>query len=358
MNSLQNTIQNVLEQAVSSGRETGVQFAAYRHGKLVIDAFAGIADPQKGTRVDGETLFPVFSTTKGIAATAVHLLAERGRLDYETPLVDFWPEFGKHGKTGITVRHVLNHTAGLPHIPPDVDVRRLNDWDAMCAAIAAMVPASKPGEQVEYHAITFGWLVGETVRRIDGRDFSRFLREEICAPLGIESLFCGLPAALDERVAILEEPDAIAPQQSPAQPGPQAIPDWLGSIGAWMNRPAVRRACLPASNGIMNARAIARHYASLLPGGVGGVELLPPARIELARTRDCDTSNFGLGYQVGSFADFESSLQSAFGHNGYGGSFGFADPPSGWSFGWTRNRFSEINTGQQALAEVHEILVD
>lgn len=358
MKNLQSTIQTLLEQAVSQGQETGVQAVAYQNGKLMIDAFAGVADSQTGLKVTAETLFPVFSTTKGIAATAVHLLAERGTLNYETPVSLLWPEFGKHGKEGITIRHVLNHTAGLPyipHIPLGVGLKEMGDWDSMCAALADLTPASAPGERFEYHAITYGWLVGEIVRRVDGRDFSRFMHEEICDPLGIETMFCGLPAELEPRVAILEEPN-LAPTEIPVKPTPEAIPHWVRPLGAWMNRSDARRACLPASNGIMNARAIARHYAALLPGGVDDVELLPLARIEAACACFPEGPSQGLGYRVGGFAPDASSFQNAFGHGGYGGSFGCADPESGWAVGWTRNRFDEVNAGTKFVEVIQSAL--
>jgi CubicO group peptidase (beta-lactamase class C family) len=352
---LQKAIQNLLDEMVSQGRERGVQAAAYFRGELVVNAFAGVANYETAEPVTSETLFPVFSTTKGVVATVIHRLAERGSLDYDAPITAYWPEFGAHGKTGITVRHALNHTSGIPYMPLGVGLSQICDWDFMCDAIADLEPASAPGERVEYHAVTFGWILGELARRVDGRSFPELMKQEICAPLGIQTMFCGLPAELESSVAVLEEPNA-APMEVLAEPTPQAIPSWITPLAQWMNRSDARRACIPASNGIMTADAVARHYAALLPGGVDGVELLPPARVEVACAREQvgtgeEVSGRGLGYQVGVLP----STPAAFGHGGYGGSLGFADPESGWAFGFTRNRFSDVNSAQIIWEEIRRL---
>lgn len=358
MDHLQTPIQNLLDQKVASGEEKGAQVAAHFRGELVIDAFAGLADSQMQKPVTGETLFPVFSTTKGVLATIIHRLVERETLDYDRPIAADWPEFGAQGKGNITVRHALTHTAGLPYIPSQIGLHEMGDWDVMCAAIADSKPVSAPNERTEYHAITFGWILGELAIRATNRPFADLWRDEICAPLGVENeMFCGLPAEFDSRVAILDVTQNL-PAELPTENEPQAIPVWLWPFDGWMNRAEARRAGIPASNGIMNARAIARHYAALLPGGVEGVEgveLLPPSRVARACERvkadaDDEISSFGLGYQVGNPA-WSNSL-AAFGHGGHGGSLGFADPQSGWAVGFTRNRFGETNV----IFEVLELL--
>jgi CubicO group peptidase (beta-lactamase class C family) len=139
-------IRTLLDHLVAAGDERGIQVAAYVNGTLVVDAAAGMtsADPRTALAVDRDTLFPVFSTTKGIAATALHLLAERGRVDYDTPLADLWPEFAAHGKQTLTVRHALSHTAGHSAMPAGIGHAELCDWQAMCAAIARQAPDSPP----------------------------------------------------------------------------------------------------------------------------------------------------------------------------------------------------------------------
>lgn len=346
MNDLQTNLQFLLDQMVVSGQERGVQVAIYFRGELVADAFAGTADARTGVAVSGETLFPVFSTTKGMVATIIHRLVERGAFGYDTPIAALWPEFGAHDKQNITLRHALNHTAGLPVMPRGAGEKDILNWELMCALVADMKPKSAPGERVEYHAITFGWILGEFARRATGQPFPELLHQEICAPLGLHTLFTGVPAALDSSVAWLEEPKAAV--SAPASE-PEAIPSWIYPLGDWMNRRDTRRACLPASNGVMNARAVARHYAALLPGGVDGVELLPPTRVLEAtapqkRPHDEEPSSIALGYMI-------SPSDDTFGHPGYGGSFGLAHPVEKWAIGFTRNRFGESDCGHQVLEQ-------
>ncbi|QHW33582.1 beta-lactamase family protein [Paenibacillus rhizovicinus] len=343
MTNLQTKMQRALDEAVAQGRERGVQLVAYYRGERVVDAWSGIADIRTGRLVDGDTLFPVFSTTKGIAATVLHLLAERGQLDYDRPIADYWPAFGVNGKSTCTVRHALNHTAGIPYMPEGIRLEDAHDWDRMCTAVAGLTPHWPPGEHREYHAITYGWLVGEVARLVDGREFSRILQEDIAVPLGIaDGLFVGIPDEAEPRVAYLEEPGfdaATLPQE-----GPQSVPAWIQPLGGWMNGAAARRACLPASNGIMSARAGARFYAALLPQGVDGIELLPPSRVKLATvplvTPDGVVHELGLGYDLGGPNNVTGPHATSFGHGGYGGSLAYADPESGLAVAYANNLFS------------------
>ncbi|MEI8341921.1 MAG: serine hydrolase domain-containing protein [Verrucomicrobiota bacterium] len=354
---MQQPIQTLLNRLVSEGKERGLQVAAYVDGVLVVNAWAGVADFHTGLPVDESTLFPVFSTTKGMVATVIHLLAERGLLSYDTPVSKIWPKFGVNGKEQITVRQVLNHSSGIPQMPAGIGFEELCDWDLMCAKIAGQAPIWPPGTRMEYHAMTYGWILGEVARRTDGRTFARLLEDEICRPLGIQTMFAGIPDAVESRVAVLEEYELGTPP--PDDGKPQSVPASLGPLHAWMNRPDVRRACVPASNGIMNALAIARHYAALLPGGVDGVELLPPARVRLATEMqkpdhpqgDDYPKNWGLGYAIGGNDSLYGDV-SAFGHAGYGGSNGFADPQSGLAVGITKNLYHKEDTAGMILKEL------
>jgi len=350
-------IQNLLDQAVANGQELGIQVTAYVNGTLIVDAWSGTADATRGVPVDGDTLFPVFSTTKGIAATIIHLLVERGLVDYDTRVAQVWPEFAAHGKQSITLRHCMTHMAGLPQVPPGIGWAQLHDWDFMCAAMADLEPLWPPGTRMEYHAVTYGWLLGEVARRVDGRPFAQLVQDEICRPLGIATLFCGVPAELESRVATLELRDQEIPQVDDSLPQP--VPGWLWPLHEMMNRSDARRSCQPASNGIMNARAIARHYAALLPAGVDGVELLPPERIRQAtewqRPPGEAPLRMGLGYILGGEGS-PMGGESAFGHGGYGGSLGFADRASGLAFGLTKNLFSPAPTVSEIVHELRECL--
>ncbi len=347
-------MQTVLQQAVREGRERGVQLAVYHNNELVVDTWAGLADAATGTAVDGDTLFPVFSVTKAMAATIMHRLVERGHVGYETPVADVWPEFGAHGKQGITVRHVLSHTAGLPCLPMGIGYVELCDWPAMCTAIAQQRPQTPPGWHMAYHAVTFGWLVGEVARRVDGRSFQQLLKEEICDCAGITDMYTGIPESVTPRVAVLQEIFAHGQAPSCDDSVPRDIPGWMQPLAEMMNRPDARRACIPASNGIMSARAIARHYAALLPGGVDGVELLPPERVRAATVRQLpgdgrEALPMGLGYFLGNGVVENGDEMAAFGHGGYGGSTGFASGKHRLAVGFTKNLFSPAGAQQDIL---------
>lgn len=345
MSSIQQKIQSLLDQLVKEGEERGAQVAAYHEGDLIVDASAGVADSCSGKPVTGETLFPVFSVTKGLVATMAHMLVEQGHLEYETRLAEVWPEFGVNGKSEITLRQALNHTAGLANMPMGIGRQELGDWEAMCRAIADLQPTSVPGTETVYHAITYGWIVGETMRRVDGRPFAKMLDEMICQPLGITSIFVGLPESRDSDVAFLES--ALEESVLPPIDTPQAVPAWVQPLHTWMNRADARRACIPASNGIMNARAVAKHYAALVPGGMDGVELLPPKRLQLAlEISDPEPSSRSMGYILGGFTSTE-----AFGHGGFGGSHAFADPKNRFSFAFVRNRRGDGKSYQRIADE-------
>jgi CubicO group peptidase (beta-lactamase class C family) len=373
---LQERLQELLDDLVAAGEERGVQAAVYVGGERAASVWAGVADARTGSLVAENTLFPVFSTTKGVAATVLHRLAERGRVRYDDPVAEHWPEFAAGGKAGVTVRQALNHSAGVPQVPAGLGLYGISDWDAACRAVAALEPLWEPGTRIQYHAVTFGWIVGEVARRAAAPDypggapppFPRLLEDEVLRPLGLAGLmYVGVPddaewKAVTPRVAFLEEPGA--PPPSPDDGVPSPIPAWLWPLHDWMNREEARRACLPASSGLMTAHAIARHYAALLPGGVGGTELLSPGRVRLATepqapdrpADDVYPRDWGLGYNVGGAEGHLFGGRAAFGHGGYGGSFGFADPEHKLAVGFTRNRFSPNGTPQRVADFIREIV--
>ncbi|MFI5837682.1 serine hydrolase domain-containing protein [Micromonospora sp. NPDC051300] len=333
-------VRAAIDELVSAGREAGVQVAAYLDGAPIVQEQAGLADTGAGRPMTADTPVHAVSTGKGLTATVVHVLAEQGRLDVDRPLADVWPEFARHGKDRITLRHVLTHTAGLPALPADVTRADLTDWTRMCKLLADATPLWAPGERLAYHAWTWGWLVGEVVRRVTGRSVSRVLAEDVAGPLGVErELFLAVPEAELPRLARLEDAglsalmtwaganlphfDAVAP--------PGVRPD--ATTGA---DPDVLRAEVP-SVGTMSARAVARMYAALL-GPVDGVRLVSPDRLRAisapaVRAREWvfgQESTFGLGYAV----DDDGS----FGTAGSGGSLAFAYPELGLTVAAVRNR--------------------
>ena len=186
-------VRAVLDSLVKDGPEIGLQVAAYLDGKLVIDAWAGKADTATGRLVDGDTLFMLSSTTKGVTSTCLHLCVEKHGLSYDMPIVKVWPEFGAHGKDNATLRHALAHQTGVPQTPVGYTPEWLPDWDRMCRGIADLTPMFPIGERTAYHSLNFGYINGEILRRVDGRPIAKFLQDEICKPLGINGAYLGVP---------------------------------------------------------------------------------------------------------------------------------------------------------------------
>ncbi|MEU3454552.1 serine hydrolase domain-containing protein [Micromonospora sp. NPDC006766] len=332
-------VRKTIDELVAAGRETGVQVAAYLNGQPIVQEQAGLADATTGRPLTADTPVHTVSTGKGLTATVVHVLAERGRLDYDLPIAEVWPEFARHGKDRITLRHALTHTAGLPALPADITAADFTDWERMCTLLAAAEPSWAPGERLAYHAWTFGWLVGEVVRRITGRRISEVLADEVAGPLGVpDELFLAVPEADLPRLARLEDAglSAMIANASAHLPNfdtvapPGVRPD--ATIGS---HPDVLRADVPAV-GTMSARAVARMYAALL-GPVDGVRLISPERLRevsavAVRAQDWvfgQEVTFGLGYAV----DGDS-----FGTAGSGGSLAFAYPKLGLTVAAVRNR--------------------
>ncbi|OLE21855.1 MAG: serine hydrolase [Catenulispora sp. 13_1_20CM_3_70_7] len=356
MSDLQEQVQRLIDTAVADGAERGVQVAVYRNGEQVVDAVAGQADPATGRAMTTDTPVYVASTAKGVTATLAHVLVERGFLDYDTPVAKVWPEFGAHGKGGVTLHHVLTHTAGVPAVPADTTAEKLCDWDGMCRTIAESEPLWAPGEQAGYHAATFGYLVGEIVRRTTGKPASQALREYVAAPLGFErELFFSVPAAELPRVARLEDDPAGTaafaglPDEWPLF---QVAPRRIIPRAELGNRTDILTHDMPF-HGVVTARAIAGMYAALL-GEVGGVRLISPARLAEATTLATDglddqstggPATYGLGYLLGGPGARPAADGSAtmFGFVGIGGTGAYADRATGVSFAVTKNRMNPVD---------------
>lgn len=363
MHDLQQRVQEAIDGIVVSGAERGLQVAVYRHGERMVDAVAGVADPMTGRPVTSDTPFYVYSTGKGATATVAHVLVERGLFGYDTRIVELWPEFGAHGKERATVRHALTHTVGVPGLPADTTPEDLCDWDKMCATIADAEPWWEPGTKTAYHAYTFGYIIGEIVRRAVGKPISQVLREEVAGPLDVaDELFFGVPASVLGRLARQEDAAGSAeflasmPDDSPFfKWGPRATFP-TAELG---NRADVLMADIPAG-GKMSARALARMYAALL-GEVDGVRLISAARLrEVSAVAFSGTdqifgspSTWALGYLPGRPGADPQEPTTAFGMGGAGGSYGYADPATGVTFALTKNRLTaDANAVEQIAALV------
>jgi CubicO group peptidase (beta-lactamase class C family) len=352
-------VRAVLASLVEDTPEIGLQAAAYLDGKLVIDAWAGMADPAAGKPVDGDTLFMLSSTTKGVTATCMHLCVEKHGLSYDMPIVEVWPEFGAHGKEKATLRMALAHQTGVPQTPVGYTPEWLPDWDRMCRGIADLEPMFPIGERTAYHSLNYGYINGEILRRVDGRPIAQFLQQEICEPLGIDGAYLGVPDSELDRVAVLTDgPPA------PAEYDARMVGEPAGShVAEVFNRREVVQASIPASGGLFSARGLARHYAMLANWGeLDGVRVLPEARIragielqsfemdEIYKVRVRRALGYRRGADTGPLASPE-----AFGHVGGGGSFGYADPARRLGIGFAKNFFaylsgSAVNRGRPPRA--------
>lgn len=364
--SVQGRVQDTIDRLVESGAERGVQVAVYFRGEQVADAVAGIADPATGQPVTPATVFNNYSIGKGITSAVVHVLAERGVFSYDTPVAELWPDFAAHGKGGVTIRHVLTHSAGVPGLPAGTTAADICDWDAICAVIADAEPWWEPGTRVGYHAYTFGFIAGEVVRRATGMPISRVLREDVAGPLGAaDELYFGMPESEHGRLARLEDGESIANLASattgdhPDGPRLAAGPPALQPTARLGNRPDILAADIPAT-GEVTARAIARMYAAML-GEVDGCRLIPPQRLHevaaiAARGTDEILGNpsvWGLGYAIGLLGSTPEQSPAVFGMGGAGGSYAGADTASGVAFAVTKNRLTmDFGTATEVAAIV------
>lgn len=344
--------------------DRGAALAVYRDGRKVVDLWAGTKDVDGTEPWQHGTAQVVRSATKGVAAAVLLLLRQRGELDLDAPVAEYWPEFKARGKERVLVRHVLNHRAGLPVIDRPLTPEEALDPLRGPEAVAAQAPVWEPGTDHGYHALTYGWMLDELVRRVTGLGAGEWIAREIAGPLGAE-FWLGLPAAEEAagrtgRVGRVEAPEPSgALRARPRRSVTEAYqdPDSLtrrafAAITPFpdQNEPAYRASALPATNGIATADGLARIYAALI-GEVDGVRLFDPATVELARAEESAgpdrvlvvNTRFGLGYMLhGSASPFLGA--GSFGHPGRGGSLGFADPETGVAFGYVTNGFRKTVT--------------
>jgi CubicO group peptidase (beta-lactamase class C family) len=329
--------------------DIGAAVCIHHRGQVVVDLWGGIADPATGRPWSEDTLQLVFSTTKGIVAIAAHQLAERGLLDLDAPVAGYWPEFASAGKHGITVRQLLNHTAGLAGVDREMTYEEFLRWDPVVERLAEQPPNWEPGTAHGYHAITYGFLVGEVIRRITGGRVGEYVAREIAKPVGAE-FYVGLPEAVRDRVATLvdfppSEPDEFF--KALLTPGTMTYRAFMNPpvMITTYNDPALQAAEIPAANGITNARSLSRIYAATI-GEVDGVRLLRPETLDDAVAVQAegpdlvlipDDTRIATGFMLPT-EFLPMSGPECFGHPGMGGSIGFADRRRDLAFGYVMNQ--------------------
>ncbi len=346
-------------------QDVGASFAAFHKGKCVVNLWGGFRDRARNLTWTRDTLVNVWSSTKGVTATAIAILADRGKLAYEDIVAKYWPEFAANGKENITIAQIMSHRAGLNGFAEPTTIEDMFDWNACVAKLARQKPAWPPGTASSYHAMTYGWLAGELVRRVSGKSVGAFVREEIARVLGAD-FFIGLPESEEHRVAEMIGPKSPAqmpqlseiamlclvnPQQNPESPNARA----------W------RAAEIPAANGQASGMGLARLYAALAgDGSLDGARILSPkaiARMTTPATNNGDrdmmlgfVDAWGMGVALNRPGIYGPNPR-AFGHSGWGGSFGCADPDAGVSIGYVCNQMGPDLVGDPRTAGLCEAVL-
>ena len=383
-------VRDVFQANFDAGVEVGAAFAAYHRGEKVVDLWGGIADVRTKEPWNEDTLVLVYSTTKGVVAMCANRLAQQGALDVEAPVITYWPEFAGAGKETVTVADLLAHRAGLAWVDGTMSFEEMLRWDPVVEALERQAPSWPPGTAHGYHATTYGWLVGEVVRRVTGMSVGTYLRTEIADPLGAE-FFIGLPPSHEPRVARLvsfiegltsgatvlgaQGEDSPAPGPSLAElgelaktylaPGGPLFKALSAPGGAFADEevwhsPALHQAEIPAANGICDARSLALLYGACVddattPSG-STLRIVSPEQVDTAvqqQTKGPDEVLMGLDIQWGLGFNVNSGIigvaglggPRAFGHFGMGGSAGWADPDLHLGMGYVMNRMEIGTTG-------------
>jgi CubicO group peptidase (beta-lactamase class C family) len=348
-------VRDAFEANFRENGEVGAAFCLHVKSRKVVDLWGGLTDA-KGKTWKENTPALVFSTTKGATAICAMMLVDQKRLDIDAPVAQYWPEFAAGSKADIPVRMLLNHQAGLPVVDAPLTRAQVLEVTPIVDALAAQTPVWPPGSRHGYHALTYGWLVGELVRRITGKSIGRFFKDEVAEPLGLE-FWIGLPADVEPRVAqLVSAPPPTDPAilaQMAALFGPDSLAGRALSLNGAMagppgdsifNLPEVHRSEIPAANGITTARSLSRLYAACI-GTVKGTRLFGKRTLDKALKIQSDApdavlglrTTFGLGF-MRTGPEIQMLGPNSFGHAGAGGSLGFGDFDSGVGFGYVMNQ--------------------
>ena len=340
-------LEDLFRRQIEQGLHPGAGLAVYRHGRLVVDLWGGLSDDAAGKPVAPDTMFILYSSTKPLAAVCLHILWERGMLTWDDKVADHWPGFAKHGKDSVTIQHVLTHRGGFPETPAELSWDRWQDWEYVVECMENIIPDYPAGQVMAYHPRNFGWVIGELVRRIDGRHIGVFLREEVLDRLELADGYVGLPPELEDRVSRIHAMEDC---------------DRPGMIRPY-NRPEVHQAVHPAGGGIFTARDLARFYAMMGNGGeLDGVRILQPETVAEVTHLQSEANDFSLGARMrrslGLVLDDNRMGVSAtdgagtFGHGGAGTSVGWADPALGLGVAYITNGFRASATNNPRLAAI------
>jgi CubicO group peptidase (beta-lactamase class C family) len=326
--------------------EVGAALAVYRAGKPVVDLWGGHKDAARARPWQRDTLVNVYSTTKGIVATAVAILVEEGKLRYDDPVAKHWPEYGQLGKEKTTLAHVLSHQAGLPGFAEPTKVEDLYDWKRCCNALARQRPMWTPGRKTSYHAMTWGYLVGEVVRRATGQTIGQVVASHVASRVAAD-IYIGLPSSLDALVAPM-----LKPRNPPDMSGTQLPPEAIAALvnpqleGEVCNARAWRAAEIPAANGHASANGVARVFAALGNNGQLDNQRLMKGETIMGMTQTQKdrvdallgfTDNWGMGVTFNQQGMLGPSPKT-FGHGGWGGSFGCANRDAQVGIGYVCNQ--------------------
>lgn len=355
-------LESLFQDHLDVGLHHGAQLAVYHEGDLVVDLVGGTAGPDRGA-LERDQRMVLFSSTKPLTGACIHRLADAGALDYDDRIVDHWPGFAEAGtpKADVTVRHVLSHQGGFPSGPFDTAFEDWTDWDAVVEAMEAADLDWEPGTDAAYHPMSYGWVLGEVVRKVSGQPVDAYARAHVFDPLGMSETYMGLPEEVEDDVATLVGFNEFDRCRTPER---EFAPDYQGTA-RWHNREDVHRATLPAAGGLAPARDLARFYAMVANGGeLDGTRLVTPETLERAMAvhaepdPDATLGNprrYALGFvRAGTATDAFGTLapERTVGHAGLGSSVGWADPEANLGFAYVTNG---IRDGYEHRVRVNEL---